>query len=203
MQQNISLPFDQFANAMVKIGALGSPSGLHGWLTGYLASGARLNNAEWQREAEQYLETPEALPAAVQSLMTVFYGWVLQGLQDESMSFKLFLPDEDDAEFAQRVDALADWSKGFLDGFGAAGKVQQLDDEVQEVLQHFDAFSQASADEEDDVDEGMLLELVEHARVMALTVFLAFNEPLADGEKPQVLGDMPADLTGQPPHQLH
>lgn len=200
MQQNISIPFDQFANAMVKVGALGSPSGLHGWLTGYLSSGARLGNAQWLLEAEQYLETPEALPAAVQSLMTVFYGWVLQGLLDESMSFQLFLPDEDDAEDSQRVDALADWSKGFLDGFGASGKsTGKLDDEIVEVLRHFDAFSQASLEEDDELDEGMLLELVDHARVAALTVFLANNEPQPEGGKPTVIG---AD-DGQSPSQLH
>lgn len=180
MPQNISIPFDQFANAMVKIGALGSPSGLHGWLTGYLSSGARLSNDEWQREAEDYLETPEAVPQAVRSLMTVFYGWVLEGLQDEGMAFTLFLPDEDDADLTARVTSFAQWSKGFLDGFGASGVVKGIPDkEIVEVLEHFDAFSQAdlALDEADEESEGIFLELSEHARVAALTVFLAFNQP--------------------------
>jgi len=180
MQKNISIPFHQFANAMVTINALGSPSGLHGWLTGYLSTGARLTDAQWQVEAENYLETPESLPKPVQSLMTIFYGWVLQGLENESMNFTLFMPESDDCELSQQVDAMAQWSKGFLDGFGAAGKVSgKLDTETKEVLQHFDAFSQVelTADDSPEDSEDLLHELVEHARVAALTVFLAFNEP--------------------------
>lgn len=182
MQNNISIPFHQFANAMVTINALGSPSGLHGWLTGYLCTGARLTDEQWQVEAENYLETPEPLPKAVQSLMTVFYGWVLKGLENESMNFTLFLPESDDCELSQQVDAMAQWSKGFLDGFGAAGKFSgKLDDDTREVLQHFDAFSQVelTADDSPEDSEDLLHELVEHARVAALTVFLAFNEPEA------------------------
>jgi len=180
MQKNISIPFHQFANAMVTINALGSPSGLHGWLTGYLSTGARLTDAQWQVEAENYLETPESLPKPVQSLMTIFYGWVLQGLENESMNFTLFMPESDDCELSQQVDAMAQWSKGFLDGFGAAGKVSgKLDTETKEVLQHFDAFSQVelTTDDSPEDSEDLLHELVEHARVAALTVFLAFNEP--------------------------
>lgn len=200
MQKNISIPFHQFANAMVAINALGSPSGLHGWLTGYLSTGARLADTQWQVEAENYLETPEALPKPVQSLMTVFYGWVLHGLESESMNFTLFLPESDDAELSQQVDAMAQWSKGFLDGFGAAGKISgKLDDETKEVLQHFDAFSQVelTADDSPEDSEDLLHELIEHARVAALTVFLAFNEPEA-GE-PKIIGDSGASE----PNQLH
>lgn len=198
MQQNISIPFHQFANAMVTIGALGSPSGLHGWLTGYLSTGARLTDTQWQTEAENYLETPEALPKPVQSLMTLFYGWVLQGLENESMNFSLFLPESDDCELSQQVDAMAQWSKGFLDGFGASGKVTgKLSDETKEVLQHFDAFSQVelTADDSPEDSEDLLHELVEHARVAALTVFLAFNEP--DVEEQQIIEE------NQQPSQLH
>jgi uncharacterized protein YgfB (UPF0149 family) len=186
MQKNISIPFHQFANAMVTISALGSPSGLHGWLTGYLSTGARLPDVQWQIEAENYLETPETLPKPVQSLMTVFYGWVLQGLKNESMNFTLFLPESDDAELSQQVDAMAQWCKGFLDGFGAAGKISgKLDAETREVLQHFDAFSQVelTADDSPEDSEDLLHELVEHARVAALTVFLAFNQPDAGATK--------------------
>jgi uncharacterized protein YgfB (UPF0149 family) len=198
MQQNISIPFHQFANAMVTIGALGSPSGLHGWLTGYLSTGARLTDAQWQEEAENYLETPEALPKPVQSLMTLFYGWVLKGLENESMNFTLFLPESDDCELSQQVDAMAQWSKGFLDGFGAAGKFSgKLDNDTKEVLQHFDAFSQVelTADDSPEDSEDLLHELVEHARVAALTVFLAFNEP--EAVEPKVI-----DETNKP-DQLH
>lgn len=183
MSQKISIPFDQFANAMLTIGALNSPSGLHGWLAGYLASGARMSNAQWQKEAEDYLEVEETLPKPVQSLMTIFYGWVLQDLEAETLRFEMFLPDDDDAELEQQITAMADWCKGFLDGFGASGVVKgEMPDDVKEVLQHFDAISRAELGDIKEAEaEDLLIELSEHGRVAALTVFMAFNE-----KKPEV-----------------
>jgi hypothetical protein len=108
------------------------------------------------------------------------------------------LPESDDCELSQQVEAMAQWCKGFLDGFGAAGKFSgKLDDDTKEVLQHFDAFSQVELTAEDSPEdsEDLLHELVEHARVAALTVFLAFNEP--EALEPKVIGDV------KNPNQLH
>jgi uncharacterized protein YgfB (UPF0149 family) len=50
-------------------------------------------------------------------------------------------------------------------------------EDVLEVLQDLDAFSQASLDDPQDPQNEMLyLELAEHARVAALTVFYGMNK---------------------------
>jgi len=200
MAQTISIPFHQFANAMVTIGALNSPSGLHGWLAGYLSSGARLKDDQWQQEAQDYLEVADALPKPVQSLMTIFYGWVLQDLESDTLRFDLFLPEDDEADIEQQITALADWCKGFLDGFGASGAVRgELPEDVAEVLEHFDAISQAElGDTSTEEADSLLIELREHGKVAALTVFMAFNE-----KKPEVSVGESGQMPTPPPQSLH
>ena len=110
--------------------------------------------------------------------MLAFYQDELKSLQSEDMDFALLLPD-DEEDFTVRMQAFADWAKGFLDGFGASGRVNEahMDEEVVEVLRHYDAFSYGIEDDEID-DDGELLftELVEHARVTALFLFYHFNQ---------------------------
>jgi uncharacterized protein YgfB (UPF0149 family) len=204
MGQSISIPFDQFANAMVALNTLNSPSGLHGWLAGYLSTGARLSPSQWQKEAQDYLEVEEDFSKPIQSLMIVFYGWVLNDLSSESMRFDLFLPEEDDCEVSQKITALAQWCKGFLDGFGAAGKKEeQITEEVMEVLKHFDAFSYAEQGEEDDEEgEKILWELREHAKVAALTVFIVFNNE-ADAQGKFKKSDLLDAMAVDPDDTIH
>ena len=61
------------------------------------------------------------------------------------MEFLPLLPSDDEADVDEQVESLAQWSKGFLDGFGAAGRISKASPEdVAEVLQDLDAFSKPS-----------------------------------------------------------
>ena len=95
------------------------------------------------------------------------------------MAYQVLLPDDEEADVDEQVECLAQWSKGFLDGLGASGKITgRPDKDVMEVLQDLDAFSQAQVDDVNDPENVQLLnELAEHARVAALTVFYAYNQP--------------------------
>ncbi len=95
------------------------------------------------------------------------------------MAYQVLLPDDEEADVDEQVECLAQWSKGFLDGLGASGKITgRPDKDVMEVLQDLDAFSQAQVDDVNDPENVQLLnELAEHARVAALTVFYAYNKP--------------------------
>ncbi|MEY8264658.1 MAG: UPF0149 family protein [Bermanella sp.] len=170
--------FDLYSNLALAQGALNSPSALQGWLIGYAATGARLNKEQWLTESAKYLDLRADWPDNNKLPMLAFYQDELKALQSEDMDFTLLMPD-DDEEFTLRMQAFSDWAKGFLDGFGASGRVNEanLDEEVLEVLRHYDAFSYGI--EEDEVDEdGELLftELVEHARVTSLFLFYHFNQ---------------------------
>ncbi|HBS43057.1 MAG TPA: hypothetical protein DEA26_10275 [Oceanospirillales bacterium] len=169
-------------------GCYQSPSALQGWLTGYLASGARLTTSRWLEEAMDYLELDE-LPTDLQTTLSALYDQVLAGLQAEDMAYEPLLPDDEEADIIEQIDCLAQWSKGFLDGIGASGKLTgSIDSDVMEVLRDLDAFSQAEAGEIADAEAGTLyLELAEHARVAALTVFYAFNKSAPGAQVPEVL----------------
>ncbi|MEH6344527.1 MAG: UPF0149 family protein [Bermanella sp.] len=170
--------FDLYSNLALAQGALASPSALHGWLTGYVATGARLNKEQWLQESANYLDLQEPWPDANKLPILAFYQDELKQIQAEDMDYKLLLPD-DDEEFSVRMQAFSDWAKGFLDGFGASGRVNEsdLDDEVIEVLRHYDAFSYGIEEDEIDEDgEKLFTELVEHARVTSLFLFYHFNQ---------------------------
>jgi len=174
----MTIEYPALADLWDDTGCYQTPSALHGWLTGYLASGARLSGEAWLAEAMDYLEIEEA-PGGLKAVLTELYGQMLKQMQAEDMSYGLLLPDDEEADIDEQVECLAQWSKGFLDGFGASGKVSgRPDEEVLEVLQDLDAFSQAQIEDVNDPENAQLfLELAEHARVAALTVFYAFNSP--------------------------
>lgn len=155
-----------------------SPSALHGWLTGFLSAGARLTTDSWLQEAADYLEI-EAVTEGLRPLLVGFYADVVDTLGAEDMAYQVLLPDDEEADVDEQVECLAQWSKGFLDGLGASGKITgRPDKDVMEVLQDLDAFSQAQVDDVNDPENVQLLnELAEHARVAALTVFYAYNKP--------------------------
>ncbi len=180
--------YPELADQWDEFGCYQSPSALQGWLTGYLASGARLKNDAWLNEAMEYLELDE-LPAALQTSLTGLYDTVLATLKAEDMTYQLLLPDEEEADLDEQIDCLAQWSKGFLDGIGASGKLTgTIDKDVMEVLRDLDAFSQAEAGDSADAETAQLyLELAEHARVAALTVFYAFNTSTPGAQAPEVL----------------
>lgn len=174
----MNIDFNSAADLWVEAGCFQTPSALQGWLTGYLAAGGRLTAAAWLLEAQDYLELENAPDEKLSALLAAFYEDVLQGLAGDAMEFTLLLPADEDADIDEQVECLAQWSKGFLDGFGASGRVQgKVPEDVMEVLQDLDAFSQAQLeDPQDPQNELLYLELAEHARVAALTVFYAMNQ---------------------------
>lgn len=174
----MTIEFNTAADLWVESRCYQTPSALQGWLTGYLAAGGRLTRTDWLMEAQDYLELDDEPTGALRDLLVVFYDDVLQGLSGEAMDFSILLPADEDADIDEQLECLAQWSKGFLDGFGASGKVQgKVPSDVAEVLQDLDAFSQAELDDpQDPQNELLYLELCEHARMAALTVFYAMNQ---------------------------
>ncbi|MDF1763817.1 MAG: UPF0149 family protein [Oleibacter sp.] len=174
---NGKIEYPELADQWHVSGCYQAPSALHGWLTGYLAAGARLNHEAWLEEAQDYLEI-ETCSVELEQMLLALYDDALHSLKDESMAYDLLLPDDEEADLDEQVECLAQWSKGFLDGFGASGKLSgRPDDDVAEVLKDMDAFSQAGMEHSTDPEDLQLyMELVEHARVAALTVFYAFNK---------------------------
>ena len=115
-----------------------------------------------------------------------FVSMTLDELAAEDMSFAPLLPEDDDP-LQERAEALAQWSAGFLAGFGVrmANKGwDTLPEEAQEVIDDLTAVTEldvgqiAEADQED--SESDLLQVQEFVKVGVLLIMGLLNADLAE-----------------------
>ena len=178
--------FEGWANLFTRCRAYSHPSELHGGLCGRLAAGARLSQQQWFEVvcehlgvAPETLEQAEELPAELPGFMADAYQHTLGQLRATDMAFQPLLP-EDDYAFDQRLQALAAWVRGFLEGMAlAAGeKLGQAPDEIRELIEDMVAISQVEdADEGDEAAEVQLNDISEYVRLGVISVFTEFNPP--------------------------
>ena len=155
-------PIEDVAEAIRRSGLGSDPSELHGALCGWLAGGGE-NTPEWPAR----VLADDALPAATDGPLEDLRQASAAQLEDRG--FDLLLPENDGAT-AERADALFDWCRGFLGGFGlAAGQRPPLSEEAEEALQDLARLAQAAPEAgDDDEDEDALAEIEEFVRVAVL-----------------------------------
>ncbi|MFC4260617.1 UPF0149 family protein [Marinobacter lacisalsi] len=178
--------FEGWANLFTRCRAFSHPSELHGGLCGRLAAGARLDQPHWLEVvcehigiAPETLEQGEDLPPELPEFMAEAYRQTLLRLQATDMAFQLLLP-EDDYAFEQRLQALAAWVRGFLEGMAlAAGeKLGEAPDEIRELIEDMVAISQVEdSDAGDEGAEMQLIDITEYVRLGVISVFTEFNPP--------------------------
>lgn len=173
--------FDDFADMFVELGAFGTPSELHGLLTGQLAAGVRADVEAWLAMVVAHLDVQAIEDDDDKAELVVLYDMVLEQLTEADFGFQLLLP-EDDAELAGRTESLGAWCSGFLSGFGLGfdQSKQNLSSEITDSMEDLANIAQVSfdADEEDlaeDSAEISYVELVEYVRLAAMMVFAEFN----------------------------
>ena len=144
-------------------------SELHGSLCGYLAGGGSLRGtsvlAALQLDGE--VDAPEADDAA---LLRKLARQCETDLADPELGFEPLLPD-DDRPLVERTEALVEWCRGFLGGFGLAGAPAHatLSDEAQEILRDLGTIAGSAFEfQNEDEDEDALIEVQEFVRVGAL-----------------------------------
>ena len=162
-----SLPnTEEVAVASREAGLAASPAELHGALCGWLCGGGE-DAAGWP--ARVLADPALPAPAAGSALDRLRQATVAQ-LDDGEFAFQLLLADAD-ATLRQRAQALFDWCRSFLGGFGlAAGAQPPLSEEGGEALQDLGKLAGAQVQDidEDDEDEDSLAELEEFVRVATL-----------------------------------
>jgi hypothetical protein len=182
----VSLSYEQLSEELASLELSIDVAELHGILTGCLVFGG-------QFQAENYLrslllnKTGAAFRQAnnaLFSLVSITHAWLI----NFGFDFKLILPNESEGLLI-RVAAFNRWCQGFLEGFDMGGIV--LDDieseDILEILQHMDEFSQMNAEDfdyEDDEDEKAFLELTEYVRLAVLQILCDLNEQGAGHQEP-------------------
>lgn len=158
-------PIEDIALASLHAGLGADPSELHGALCGWLSGGGE-DTANWPARvlADDALPAPEP-DSPLQALRSA----TVTQLEDRGFGFELLLPELEESVSA-RADALFEWCRGFLGGFGlAAGANPPLSEEAEEALQDLAKLAQAAPESgDDDEDEDALAEIEEFVRVAVL-----------------------------------
>ncbi|MDX1450914.1 MAG: UPF0149 family protein [Oleiphilaceae bacterium] len=181
--------FDWLANVYNSHAAINHPSELHGLLMGQLAGGERLEPEQWLSQVVEHMGVEQLAtdkqPGLLDDLVS-FYEHVDDEIAQDSTSFTLFLPDDEYA-LTERLEALALWVRGFLEGIAIAAseRLAQIDEDLQEILRDMVDISQlderVSASEE---AEREFFEICEYVRVGVLNLYAEFNEPSVPEETP-------------------
>lgn len=158
-------PIVDVVQAAQRSGLAADPSELHGALCGWLSGGGE-NAANWPAKvlADDNLPAPEP-ESPLDELREVSAAQ----LDDRGFGFELLLPEIEDS-LNDRAEALFEWCRGFLGGFGlAAGANPPLSEEAEEALQDLARLAQAAPESgDDDEDEHALAEIEEFVRVAVL-----------------------------------
>lgn len=157
---------DDILNASQSLDLGATPAELHGGLCGWLAAGG----ADLQQWPAKVLADDNLPVLERDSVLDQLRLATVAQLEDRDFAFELVLADPA-APLQARTDALFDWCRAFLGGFGlASGKRPLLSEEGEEALQDLARLAQASSDEFDsgDEDEDALAEIEEFVRVAVL-----------------------------------
>jgi len=169
----VTISYEGLEGGLFSAGAQMSPAELHGMISGSLSAGARFVADQWQREVCTWLDIPEQQ----NTVFATVYSETLASLQGEELSFLPLLPDDDEI-LTERVGELGAWCRGFLSGFGMAGRQTALSEEAREVLSDFVEIGKVSDDLDDaEEHEVQLVELTEYLKVGALLVFTEYGQP--------------------------
>lgn len=147
-------------------GAALSVAESHGCLAGALCAQGAYSLDHWLEE----VLADGAAAAQADSLrapLAAIFDDTVRALTSGDMEFVPLLPD-DETPLAERAEALAQWSQGFLYGFGV-GRTALLKDslaEVEEVLRDIAEISRASSQDlsGNEEEEQAYSELVEYVR---------------------------------------
>ncbi len=153
-------------------------SELHGVITGLVCGGYAFESNDYLAMINDLFNNGEGLPAKVKTLVKLMFSDVWTNILDDSYSFQIMLPDDDDS-IAERSNAIGVWVQGFNLGFGLQQKNNAvLSEDVKEVLSDFAEIANLSDEvEEDEATEQAYYEIAEYARISALLCFTELGVP--------------------------
>jgi len=153
-------------------------SELHGVLTGLVCGGYSFEGSDYLTMLNDLFNNGEVLPNQLRMTVKLLFGQVWQNILDDSYSFNMLLPDDDDS-LVERAHALGAWVQGFNLGFGLQQKNNAtFSDDVKEVLTDFSDIANLSDEiEEDETTEQAYFEISEYVRISALLCFTELGVP--------------------------
>ncbi len=147
----------------------------HGMASGLLAVNGKFSNENWLNEL---LQNTQPVNNEHKVELLGLFDDTQDVLLDDEFEFELFLPEDDESNLIERVDALRQWCKGFLFGIGFANKATKFSQQTQEILKDVAEITKLDADIEleDEEAENDFMELTEYLRAAVLALRDEFSE---------------------------
>jgi uncharacterized protein len=179
----ITMNFNDIANAFVLANLMGSPTELHGVLCGRVSGGQKLSEDELLSVVGELLEVDLERVEDLGDMLPELYQYTLGQICSSGFEFLPLLPD-DELPLNQRLASLGEWCQGFLFGLGNSGlsTKTELTGDIADALSDLASISQVASLEEEDgeeEDEVSYTELVEYVRVAVLLIYAELN-PVED-----------------------
>jgi uncharacterized protein YgfB (UPF0149 family) len=161
-----------------RAGVLGDAAEIHGSLCAVLSISGDSGANAWCRDSLQDVDVENAQAPAARSALQELESGTWAALNGSDMEFTLLLPD-DEAELADRVEALAGWCQGFLYGVSLAGLTASAGtsamgaEHLDELIRDLAEIARAGLGSDDDAAEAdfAYVELVEFIRAGVQLVF--------------------------------
>ena len=186
--------FDWLANVYNRQGAINHPSELHGLLVGEMTGGVRRTSGDWLHQVLEHMGLDEFNTEAQANVAEDLMGFhlkVSEGIDKDSSSFALLLPD-DDYSLSERLESLILWVRGFLEGvaISASQKLNSASKDLEEILRDFvDICQLDSRVEQSEEGEKEFFEVSEYVRIGVLNLYAEFNLPEGDGKASDEIND--------------
>jgi len=151
-----------------------SESLLHGVVCGLLCGAPAESAAEYRRALTDLLADASRMD---EDELDRFIEMAADDLESPDFGFEPLLPG-DEYEMVDRVEGLAEWSAGFLNGFDEAGG--DLDEDAADALEDIGRIADVGGDVDD--DEFDYFDVAEHLKVAVLLIHDATH---AEEEEPE------------------
>jgi hypothetical protein len=127
----------------------------------------------WKSPVMQQLNEGRLFPSSVMAQLEGYVAGLGEQLEQDVFALEMAIPD-DTASILERLEAICQWSQGFLLGYGLQLGGQRIDsEELDEALEDLTEISKVDLEvEESEEMEQALYTVVEHVRVTSQVIFL-------------------------------
>lgn len=166
------LDFIELTEVLYRVQARANASECHGFLCGQVCVSSAPEEDLWQ----DFLDVRSSDDDLVYESYAYIHSLIREitnNMHSPDLDFQLLLPAED-RPIGVRVNALADWCSGFLNGFGLGTGLrgETFSEDCREVLTDYTRICRVGLDEEsDEEDEWALEDLIEYVRMGAIMIF--------------------------------
>lgn len=185
MSANDAICYSKISKALSAAELFTSAAETHGILSGIICGGDNLNSSSWATHFNDIVNEGLGLPIATKKIVEELYANTIKQCAGNNLTFTLLLPN-DDRPLAERAESVAQWSQGFLAGFGMVQQnLNKAEDDIQEIIRDIRDISQLELDADDEGEETEVayVDIVEYLRVAAMLCFDYFSASKNNKEK--------------------